>query len=221
MIAEELVTQNIPVLKTSDTGDDALAMMELFRISHLPIVNNSELLGLISDTDIYDNVCGDSPIGIHKLSLMRPYVYSDQHIYEIIDILYNLKLSVIPVLDRNKNYLGAITGNELIMAFAKITAIQRSGSIIELKMNSHDYTSSQISQIIESNNCKILSLYVSSSEDTTSIKVTIKLDTTDATSVLQTFNRFGYDVTASYLFHDVTSSLYQNRFESFMNYLNI
>jgi acetoin utilization protein AcuB len=221
MIAEQMISQNIPVLKTSDTGENALSMMELFRISHMPIVNNSELLGLISDTDIYDNDCGDSPIGNHKLSLMRPYVYSDQHIYEVIDILYNLKLSVIPVLDRNKNYLGAITANELIMAFAKITAIQRSGSIIELTMNAHDYSSSQISQIIESNNCKILSLYVTSSEDTTSIKVTVKLDTTDATSVLQTFNRFGYDVTASYLYHDVTSSLYQNRFESFMNYLNI
>ncbi|HRW21063.1 MAG TPA: CBS domain-containing protein [Bacteroidales bacterium] len=221
MIAEELISQNIPVVKTSDTGNEALSMMDLFKVSHLPIVNNSELLGLISDTDIYDNECGDSPIGNHKLSLMRPYVFANQHIYEVIDILYNLKLSVIPVLDSSKNYLGAITASELIFAFAKINAIQRAGSIIELTMNYHDYTSSQICQIVESNNCKILSFYVSTNEDTTSVKVTLKLDTTDATSVLQTFNRFGYEVTASFLYHDLASSFYQNRFESFMNYLNI
>jgi CBS domain-containing protein len=221
MIAQELINENIPALKTSDTGSEALAIMDLFKVSHLPIVNNRELLGLISDSDIYDNECEEAPIGNHKLSLMRPYVFSNQHIYEVIDLLHNLKLTAIPVLNKQKDYLGAITSPELIAAFARITAIQNSGTIIEIEMNTHDYSSSQISQIIESNDSKILSLYISASETSTKIKITLKLDTSEPSAIIQTFNRYGYEVTASFLHQDVLTSMYQNRFDSFMNYLNI
>ena len=46
MQAAELISKNTPTLKTSDTGEDALAIMELYRVSHLPIVNNILFLGL-------------------------------------------------------------------------------------------------------------------------------------------------------------------------------
>ena len=60
--------------------------MDIFRISHLPIVNNSEFLGLISDKDIFDLNMADEPIGNHALSLTRPFVFANQHIYEIIEL---------------------------------------------------------------------------------------------------------------------------------------
>ena len=61
--------------------------MDIFRISHLPIVNNLEFLGLISDKDIYDLNMAEEAIGNHKLSLFSPYVLLHQHIYEVIEIV--------------------------------------------------------------------------------------------------------------------------------------
>ena len=221
MIAQDLISNNLPVIKTSDTGEEALAMMDIYRVSHLPIVNNQKLLGLISDTDIYDNNCEKDPIGNHKLSLMRPYVYYNQHIYEIIDLLHNLKLTVVPVLSENKNYYGTITAKELIAAFASMSSIQQSGSIIILDINIHDYSSSQISQIVESHDCKILSMYVNSNKNSSHIEVTLRIDNPDASAVLQTFSRFDYKVISTFRYKDLASSMYKNRYESFMNYLNI
>ena len=81
MVANDLISVIIPSLKTSDTGQTALNWMEIFRISHLPIVNNQDFLGLISDTDIYDMNQPEEPIGNHALTLLKPYVTTEQHLF--------------------------------------------------------------------------------------------------------------------------------------------
>ena len=221
MLAKELISEVVPALKTSDTGLQALSWMDIFRISHLPIVNNKEFLGLISDKDIYNLNMAEEPIGNHKLSLFSPYVMLDQHIYEVIEIVSRLELSVVPVLDRDKNYLGLITLNDLLQRFASLSALKHPGGIIELELNTNDYTLTQIAQIVESNDAKILSMYLSSPEDSTRMTITLKVNTTDITSIIQTFNRYNYTVKASYMESDELESLLNNRYDAFMKYLSI
>ncbi len=221
MLAKDMVSDVIPALRTSDTGARALSWMEIFRISHLPIVNNQEFLGLISDSDIYDLGMMEEPIGNHKLSLFSPFVYTDQHIYEVIEIASRLKLTVIPVLDHNKNYTGLIGQTELLSQFATITAVREPGGIIVLEMNHHDYSLSQIAQIVESNNSRILSLYITNTENSTRLDVTLKLNSNDLTSIIKTFDRYNYHIKASFMDDETLESFYRNRYEQFMRYLNI
>jgi CBS domain-containing protein len=221
MLAKEMMSEIVPALKTSDTGFQALTWMDVFRISHLPIVNNSEFLGLISDKDIYNLNMADEPIGNHNLSLFSPFVYENQHIYEVIELVSRLKLSAVPVLDHNNNYLGIITLNELIDRFAELPALKHPGGILVLELNVNDYSLSQISQIVESNDAKILSLYISSSEDSTKMDVILKINRTDLSSIIQTFERYDYTIKASYLKDNETDSLIKNRYELFMRYLNV
>jgi len=216
-----MMSEIVPALKTSDTGFQALTWMDVFRISHLPIVNNSEFLGLISDKDIYNLNMADEPIGNHNLSLFSPFVYENQHIYEVIELVSRLKLSAVPVLDHNNNYLGIITLNELIDRFAELPALKHPGGILVLELNVNDYSLSQISQIVESNDAKILSLYISSSEDSTKMDVILKINRTDLSSIIQTFERYDYTIKASYLKDNETDSLIKNRYELFMRYLNV
>ncbi len=219
MLAKELISDIVPALKTSDTGLKALSWMEIFRISHMPIVNNKEFLGLISDTDIYDLNMADEPIGNHKLSLFSPYVTADQHIYEVIEIVSRLNLTVVPVLD-NKKFLGLITLNDLIQYFSGLLSVNNPGAIIVLELHQNDYSLSEISQIIESNDSRILSIYTRSPEESMKMEVIIKVNSTDITSIIQTFERFDYDIKASFMDDEKLDSLYDNRFESFMRYLN-
>ena len=221
MLAKELISDVVPVIRTSETGNKALSWMEIFRISHLPVVNNEDFLGLISDTDIYDLNLPDEPIGAHPLSLMRPYVFDNQHIYEVIDLVARLKLTVVPVLNQEKKYIGCITLHDLIAHFAEITAASEPGGIIILEMNVHDYSLSEIAQIVEGNNIKILSLYVSGHKDSTKINVTLKLNTTNLSGVIQAFERYNYSIKASFLENKQLDYFYQERFDSFMNYLDI
>ena len=220
MLAKDLMSDVVPALKTSDTGVQALSWMDIFRISHLPIVNNHEFLGLISDKDIYNLNMADEPIGNHRLSLFSPYVFEDQHIFEVIEVASRLSLSVIPVLDRENNYLGLITLNDLVRHFADLSAMKHPGGILVIEVNENDYSLTEISQIIEGNDAKILSLYISSPEDSTKMDVTLKINRTDLTSIISTFERYEYSIKASYMKDDEAEKLYEDRFDMFMRYLN-
>ncbi len=222
MKAKHLISDIVPSLRTSDTGMRALNWMEIFRISHLPIVNNKEFLGLISDTDIYDLNMADESIGNHNLSLIRPSVTKEQHIYEVMQLVSQLKLSVIPVLDEENNqYLGLVTLMDLVHYFANMSAFNNPGGIIVLELHANDYSLSEISQIVESNDAKILSLYITQPDESMRLNVTLKLNKTDISSVIQTFNRYDYEIKDSFMEDNELDSLYNSRYEAFMKYLDI
>lgn len=220
MIARELISDVVTALKTSDSGTQALSWMEIFRLRHLPIVNQRDFLGLISDADIYDLNDPDLPVGDHNLSLQKPFVKEDQHIYEVIELISRLELTLVPVLNSDMHYLGVITQEDLTRKFAHFSAMQQPGGIIELEMTQHDYSLSEISQIVESNNGRILSLYVANADDGRRLRVTLKLNLTDMTSVLATFGRYNYTVVSSHMNDDELDEFYQDRFDSFLKYLN-
>jgi len=221
MIASDLISEIIPALKTSDTGQTALNWMEIFRISHLPIVNNQDFLGLISDTDIYDMNQPEEPIGNHELTLLKPFVTTGQHLFEVIGISSQLKLSVVPVLDSNNHYKGVITVSDLMKHIAKISSMDQPGGIIVLEMIERDYSLSQIAQIVEGNNVKVLSMYITSPPESTRLEVTLKVNATDLLSVIRTFERYNYDVKTWVTPNDSLDRFYSERFDLLLKYLNM
>ncbi len=221
MVAKDLISDVIPALKTSDTGQTALNWMEIFRISHLPIVNNQDFLGLISDTDIYDMNQPEEPIGNHELTLLKPFVTTNQHLFEVIGLASQLKLTLIPVLDENNHYKGVITVNGLLNAVSKLSSMDQPGGIIVLEMIERDYSLTQIAQIVESNNVKILSMYITSPPESTRLEVTLKVNSADLVSVIRTFERYNYDVKTWVTSNDSLDRFYSERFDLLMKYLNI
>jgi acetoin utilization protein AcuB len=221
MVAKDLISEVIPSLKTSDLGQTALSWMEIFKISHLPIVNNQEFLGLISDTDIFDMNQPNEPIGNHALTLYKPYVTTEQHIFEVIGLASRLKLSVVPVLDEKNNYKGVITSNDLIRHIAGISSMDQPGGIIVLEVIDRDFSMSQIAQIVESNNVRILSMYITSSPGSTRLEVTLKVNTNDLVWVIRTFERYNYEVKTWVTDNDSMDRFYSERFDLLMKYLNI
>ncbi len=221
MLAKDLISEVVPALKTSDTGLEALNWMEAFRVSHLPIVNNNVFLGLISDSDIYDLNAADEPLGNHRLSLMTPYVYFQQHIYDVIEIAARLKLTLVPVLNPDKEYYGVITQNDLIHYFSELIAASTPGGIVELELGARDYALSEIARLVEDADAKILSLYASQSTDTSLVKVTIKLNRSDLQGVLSAFERYRYKVVASYVGESQMDDTARRNYESLMRYLDV
>lgn len=221
MLANKLISDVIPALKTSDTGNQALHWMETFRIKHLPIVNHQQFLGLISDQDIYDLNDPGEPIGNHELSLHRPYVNANQHIYEIIEVLSRLRLTLVPVLNDEKHYLGSITQEDIVREFSNLSAMQHPGGILVLEMNENDYSLTEISNIVESNDARILSMYISNSHESQKMTVTLKINLNDLNAITETFNRFNYTILATYMNIQDMNEFYQDRFDEFLNYLNI
>jgi acetoin utilization protein AcuB len=221
MLAKEMISDVVPALKTSDTAQTALNWMEIFRVSHLPIVNESDYLGLISDSDIYDMNQPEEPIGNHPLSLPRPFVTTNRHIYDVIALAARHKLTVVPVLDEENHFRGVITYNEIISSIASFSSIDQPGGLIVLQVLSRDYSMSRISQIIESNDARILSMHITSDPDSTSLEITLKVNTTDLASIIRTFERYSYEVTTWVSDNDELDRFYTDRYNLLMKYLNM
>jgi acetoin utilization protein AcuB len=220
MIIKDLLSETIVPLNPSDSAAFALGIMDEFKISHLPIVQNLVFKGLISDTDIYNFNNLNEPVGNHSLSINEAYVTEYQHIYDAIKLFSTLSLSLLPVVTENNQYLGIITQTDLIRHLSDIFALNNPGGVIILEINEKDYFLTEIAKIVESNDAKVLSLSITSFPDSTKLELTLKLNKMDIESILQTFNRYNYSVKASFSENLNLESL-KERFDSLMTYLNI
>lgn len=220
MFAHELISDSIPALRTSDTVQKVHERMAEFRVNHLPIVNEKQFLGLVSDEDLVEVQDSSAPVGSLILSLHNPFVYEEQHIYDVIRLFYEQKLSVIPVLDSNKNYKGLISINTMMEYVATMTSVKEPGGIIILEITNRNNSLAHISQIVESDNTQILSSYVQSFPDSTKLEITLKLNRTDLSSIIASFLRYDYHVKAT--FNDTKSDDgTSDRYDQLMNYLDI
>jgi CBS domain-containing protein len=220
MLAKDLIDDTILPAKTSDTGTLALTWMDEYKVNHLPIANNESFLGLISEEDIYTSNIFDEPLGMHALSLNNAFVIETQHIFEVYKLATSLKLSLIPVLDNKNNYLGVISLRKLVDKLTETTSIDAPGAIIMLEINAKDYSLSEIAQIVESNDAKIISFYITSKQETAVMEIYIKLNRMDISAVLQTFNRYSYDVRTIFAGQEINEDL-QDRYDALMKYLSI
>ncbi len=220
MIASELISDIVVPLKTSDTVENAISMMEEFKVSHLPVVNSRSYIALVSESDLIGSTGPDSPVGNIKLALPRLMISAYQHIYDVLRMMSEHKLSLLPVVDKDENYVGAISLESLTANMAKMAAINQPGAIIVLEMSQNDYSLSEIAQIIESNDAKILSVYVTARVDSTNMEVILKINKQDLNPIMSTFNRYNYTIKASYGEDEDPGDL-KDRYDSLMNYLNV
>jgi len=220
MLAKELISDVVPAVKTSDSGAQVLNWMDHFRISHMPIVNNSDFLGLISDTDIYSLDNPDEAIGNHSLSLFSPFVDANKHLFEVFELVNRLKLTVVPVLGSGKEYLGVITLLGLVDSFAHLISVDQPGAVLVFNMTVNDYSLTEMARIVEENNARILSSNVVTIPDTSQVEVTIKTNKTDVTSIIRSFERYDYNISAKFLDNEELDDLYLSKYEEFMRYLN-
>ena len=221
MIAQNLLSEVVPPLRLTDTGQKALNWMEIFRISHLPVVDGKRLVGLISDKIIYDLNIIDKPVGDYSDHLLSPHIHTNQHIYEVFNAISVLKLSAVPVLDLYDQYCGIITVFDLAQKFADLVAVQEPGGVIVLELNAIDYSLSQIAQIVEGNDAKILSFYISPEVESKRMTVTLKINVVDLSAIIQTFVRYDYNIIAVYMDDSVINNIYDDRLDQLMKFMNI
>lgn len=220
MLAAELISNIIPPLKTSDSVQKTLERMSEFKLYHLPIVNEVQFLGLVSEDELVEVRDQTTPIGNLSLTILNPFVFEDAHIYDVIRLFSQLQLSLVPVLDANKNYLGVVSINNLLTYTADMYAVKEPGGIIVLAISNRNNSLAHMAQIVEADNAQILASYVSSFPDSTRLEVTLKINKTELAGIISSFERYNYEVKAVFN-NSQNDDGSADRFNSFMNYLNV
>lgn len=220
MIAKDLISDAVLPLKASDTGLVAMHWFDEFRVTHLPVVSDTQLLGLISEDDVFASGSFEEPIWNYQLQYQNISILQSRHIYEAMKLFADYKLTTLPVIDEKGFYLGLITLADMVRYMAATAAVSNPGGILVLELNANDYSMVEISRLVEENDAKILSLYVTSPAYSTRLELTMKLNKIDIQPVIQTFLRHDYTIKASFFESDYFDNL-RDRYDLLMTYLNI
>lgn len=220
MIAKEVITDEIPPLIHSDSGEKALIWMEEFKVSHLPVLKNGNFVGLVSENDVLDKKDLELSLDVLFDHLPRPYVFENAHIYEVLAKMAEHRISVLPVLDHTEKYVGCTSVHQMMNLIANTASIKEVGGIVVLEMNRIDYSLAQIARIVESENAKILSSFIMASPDSTKVELTLKISEIDLSRIIRSFERYDMVVKASFQRSTDEDDL-QFRYDALINYLNI
>lgn len=221
MLANTLINPMLPTLKLTDSVSTALDWMDEFRTKQLVVADSGSYKGIVSEDILFD--VEDSTELLSKVIIQHQdiYAHEDQHPYELLRLVNQFGLLVVPVVSEGKTLVGSILLNDLVENFVNELGVQEKGAVLVLNIAERDYSLSEVSRLIESNGTKILSSYYSSSESADPIhksKLTLKLNRTHITPVIATLERFGYDIEEAHA-NDPIASVDQERLDMLLRYL--
>ncbi|WP_339609781.1 CBS domain-containing protein [uncultured Planktosalinus sp.] len=197
------------------------AVKEVFNqltYSHIPVMKEQVFVGCVSETDAH---CFDSEktLADYSYALEPFFVREHTNWLDIIEAFANNSSNIMPVLDVHNTYLGYFELADIMSLFNNTPFLNENGGIIEVQKGSRDYSFSEICQIIESNNAKLLGIFVSKI-DGEKTQTTIKIGHTGMNAIVQTFRRYGYEIISSHD-EDKWSDNLKERSEYLDKYLNI
>ncbi len=205
--------------RTSDTGEEVLTMMHLAHVRHFPIVNNTQLLGLVSEGDLVMHDLKE-PVGNVALSMFKPYCHEKDHIFDVMAQVARFELTLIPVIDEKNHFTGVVTIEKLIQFFASSFSFSEFGNVLTIETTEQNYSMGEICRVVESEGVKVLSTFIHKIPDSTQVQITVKTNAKDVYRIKQSLERFGYDVVVSQGIDEYNDSL-KDRFDSLMLYLNV
>lgn len=220
MTANELITHDIPFLKPADTVKTALKYLAEQGIDTLPVVENAVFQGFVLEDQLLDE---KSNVLVANLLLhhSEAKVYADTHALDVLKRFKMWGIKYLTVLNQEGGYLGVATLENTANYLSELTFVQSNGGIVVLSLPANSYSLTEIGRIIESNGQKALAIYTHESPDnTTDNLITIKLNQTDLTRLIASFERFGYKIVAE--FHEKQfEHIDVERLEMLWKYLNI
>lgn len=218
MMASAFIDPSIVPLKISDSVAVAIDFFKEFSVRQLPVVQDNICIGILSLDEIEEELA-DIPL-LDFINLSYSFASTYDHIYEVMRAISEQSVTLFPIIDENNNYLGCITLASLFKNYVNCAAFSQPGSIVVLEMDKKNYSLAEIARIVESENKVILSSLLSSNAESDRLEITLKLNSAQIQNLLSTFERFGYNIKATFDEEDVKDTL-KNRYESLMTYLNV
>lgn len=195
-----------------------IEMTQEMKLTHLPIFDGLDFIGNIAEEDLLDLTLEDDiKTSIKELSESF-YLYEEDTLFDAIQRMSVNQTNILPVLTTDGKYVGCITQNEIIDAFAKFPFSSEVSTSMIVSIATADFSMSVISNIIESNNGKILgSMIINQEKDQT--QVLVRFSSTNLLSIGETFERFGYQVVQKF-YNDEKQELINSRYDQLLKYMN-
>lgn len=192
MNIKDCLLNDIQPLQLDDKIADARRVFSELRYSHLPVCRGKELVGCLAESDAY---CLDDDLKLDELdfSLDNFYVHQTDDWLGILQRFHREDTTLLPVLDQQGNYMGYYELQDVVHILYDTPFINEPGALIEVVKGSTDYSFSELSQIVESNQSRVLGMIVSEASND-KVQVTLKITPQNLNDVLATLRRYSYEV---------------------------
>lgn len=182
-------------LRPFDVSAKIKELQEVFNqltYSHVPIQKDGIYIGCLSETDVY---CFDGNEKVEDVLYAVEHFFVDQSAIwlDVLDTFALNDSNLMPVLDSNHNYLGYYLLIDIISLFRNTPFFSEPGGTIIVEKAYKDYSLSEICQIVESNNVKMLGVFVSKINNDM-VQVIIKIENSGLSAIFETFRRYGYTI---------------------------
>lgn len=218
MLVKDYISKDFAPAKISQTAGHALKLVDKFNLTHIPVLEDLEFAGNLSKEILEEN---EASTVLSKLKDFFENFFIDEKasLLDAVQIYHNHTSNVLPILNQTHHYVGMLMLDDVISGLSSMPLIIEPGSIMIVEIPQKKLSFSEISNIVESNNAKIIGMFVTAYQDE-NVRVALKLVSENLTSVGETFERFDYKVVYKF-FNDEKEELMKERFEQLMKYLNI
>lgn len=220
MTAKELISGNIPSLKPGDTVYAALNMMNEADVKHLAVVSGEQYLGVVSEATLLD--AGGDSITVDQLvdNFTFPSVNENSHFLKAAQVIKEQSVSVVPVLDEEKQFQGVIGAADLLNRLTSFVGSGEPGGIIVIETEKRNFSFSELSRLVETNDAVITQLNTDEQPESGMVTITVKINKTEIADVVATLQRFEYNV-VYYSGEEAYENELRSNYNNLMNYLNI
>jgi len=203
--------------RLENSAINILATMEELKVSEIPIVNSDyQFLGLIEEKTILNMENLQEPLQCMQNQLKNIFIFSEANLFQTIRVFREHKLSLLPVIDEDKAYLGYIQPADIIAEIGSVNC--DTTTTITIIVEKKDYNLHEISRLIQENNGTILSFFSQIKQD--KLHLTILINCNNSQSIIRALKRYDYQIIEQFSEQLKTGNL-DDRFESFIKYLNI
>lgn len=220
MLTGELRSQNLPYLHLHDKVYQALQLMNDNQVAHLPVVDGEKYAGIISEDDLMLVDEDHAEINTLLQSFGNASVKNSEHFLKAIQLAAENGLSVVPIINEENDLEGAVTYNDLLKHASEFMSLNEPGGLIVLEVDSNQYSFSEISKLIETNDAQITQLNTSNDQETGTMQVTIRINRPEISDIVATFQRYEYHV-KYYFGEELYNNELRSNYENLMNYLKI
>jgi Mg/Co/Ni transporter MgtE len=212
------IINDIKPLNVNDNIKDAQLLFNQLTYSHIPIKKDDIYIGCISETDAH---CFDSnkPLSEFLYTFEGFYVRANTPWLDVLGAFAQNNSNIMPILDEKNTYLGYFELNDIISLFNETPFFAESGGVLIIEKGLNDYSFSEVSQIVESNNAKLLGAFISKTENDV-VQITIKIGSSGLNDIIQTFRRYSYNIVSGHE-EDIFIKNLQERSDYLKRYLNM
>lgn len=215
---KEYINNDFKAIDSNSVVVDVQDFFHELTFSHFPVLEEGVFIGCIAldDVDTFDQ---DKKVGDYRYTLEPFFVRTTMQWLDVLEIFAKNHSNVVPVLDENNQYVGYYELEDIIKFFHETPFLKEPGGIIVVQKPVIDYSMSQITQIVESNNGRLLGLFISEAT-TDTVQITLKLSLGAMNEIIQTFRRYNYEIISEHSEDNYITNL-KERSDYLDKYLNI